>query len=42
MFDKIKKWYNNGIWKIEMVKNAIKKGIIKKEDFEKITGEKYV
>ena len=28
MAEKIKKWYNQGLWTAIMVKNAVKKGII--------------
>ncbi len=34
-------YYKTGFWKIGMVKMAVKKGIITKEEYTKITGEEY-
>lgn len=28
MFEKIKKWYKQGLWTAEMVQNAVTKGIL--------------
>jgi hypothetical protein len=28
MFEKIKKWYNQGLWTVKMVQDAEEKGII--------------
>ena len=36
MKDKIKKWYTQGLWTLEMVKNAVKKGIISENEYEMI------
>ena len=41
MKEKIKKWYNMGLWSEAMVRNAVKKGVITPEDFEEITGQAY-
>lgn len=41
-FDKIKYNFNAGLWNAQMVKVAVKKGIITKEQFKEITGEDYV
>lgn len=41
MFEKIKKWYKQGLWTAEMVRNAVEKGVITEEQFKKITGEEY-
>lgn len=41
MKDKIAKWYKQGLWSKEMVKNAADKGIITGEDYKEITGEDY-
>lgn len=41
MKEKIKKWYPK-LWTLEMVKNAVKKGVITEEEYEEITGEVYV
>lgn len=41
MYDKIKKFYDLGLWTKEMVKNAVVKGIITEEEYADITGEPY-
>lgn len=41
-FNIVKKWYDKGLWKIEAVVAAVKKGWITPEEYEEITGEKYV
>lgn len=41
MFDKIKKYYEDGLWTKSMVKNAVKKGKITAQQYEEITGEAY-
>lgn len=41
MKEKIKKWYPK-LWTINMVREAVKKGIISADDFKEITGEDYV
>lgn len=28
MYEKIKKWYKQGLWSEEMVQNAVKKGVV--------------
>ena len=40
-FEKIKYNYEKGFWSIAMVKMAVKKGIITKEQYKEITGEEY-
>lgn len=40
-FEMIKKNYDKKLWNIAMVKVAVKKGIITKEQFKEITGEEY-
>lgn len=40
MFEKINGWYPK-LWNEVMVKNAVKKGIITKGEFKKITGHEY-
>ena len=32
MKEKIRKWYNQGLWTIEMVQNAVNKRVITEED----------
>jgi hypothetical protein len=41
-FATIKKNYDRGLWSIVMVKMAVKKGVITKEQFKEITGQEYV
>lgn len=40
-YQTIKTNYGRGLWTIAMVKMAVKKGVITKEQFEEITGKKY-
>ena len=39
MFEKIKKWYHQGLWTEAMVANAVKKGIITADQYEEIIGQ---
>lgn len=39
MFEKIKKWYKQGLWTEEMVRNAVGKGILTEEQAEEILAE---
>lgn len=41
MFEKIKYWYDSGLWNIDRVKLAVKNGNITKEQFKEITGLDY-
>ena len=41
MFEIIKKNYEKGLWTQQMVKVAVKKGIITPEQYKEITGEDY-
>lgn len=41
MFEKIKKWYDKGLWTDEMVRNAVVKGVITEEEYKEITGNEY-
>ena len=41
MKNKIAKWYNQGLWTVSMVRNAVGKGVITKVDYAEITGEEY-
>ena len=36
MYEKIKKWYKQGLWSKEMVQNALDKGIINAEQYKEI------
>lgn len=40
-FETIKKNYERGLWSAPMVKMAVRKGVITKEQYEEITGEAY-
>lgn len=40
-FNMIKKNYEKGLWSKQMVKVAVKKGVITKEEYKEITGEIY-
>ena len=41
MFERVKKYYDKGLWKIEAVALAVEKGWITAEEYEEITGEPY-
>lgn len=41
MYDKINKWYKQNLWTLEMVRNAVTKGVITPEQFKEITGETF-
>ena len=41
MYQKIKKWYQQGLWTKVMVANAVAKGKITAEQYEEIVGEPY-
>lgn len=41
MKEKIKQWYNQKLWTIDMVKNAVVKNVISTLDYIEITGEFY-
>lgn len=41
MFEKIKRWYEQGLWTKTMVHNAVVKGKITAEQYEEITGEPF-
>lgn len=40
-FEKVKKYFDNGLWNIGRVANAVLKGWIDTEQFKIITGEIY-
>lgn len=41
MYEKIKGYYDTGLWSKERVTNMVIKGIITEEEFYEITGEFY-
>lgn len=40
-FEIIKKNFKQGLWNVMMVKIAVRKGVITKEEFKEITGQDY-
>ena len=42
MYDKIKKWYEQGLWTATMVANAVTKGVITADQYKEIAGEEAV
>ena len=40
-FEKVKYNYEAGLWSAPMVKMAVKKGVITKEQYTEITGKEY-
>ena len=40
-YETIKKNYERGLWNIQMVRVAVRKGVITKEQFKEITGKEY-
>lgn len=39
MFEKVKKYYESGLWSEERVRNVVNVGVITEEEFEIITGK---
>ena len=40
-YETVKKNFERGLWNVAMVKMAVRKGIITKEQFKEITGKDY-
>ena len=40
-FERVKRYYDQGLWNFTMVRNAVVKNWITAEEFEQITGEPY-
>lgn len=40
-YERIKYYYEAGLWSAPMVKMAVKKGVITKEQYTEITGKEY-
>ena len=40
-YERIKKYYDEGLWNIDRVRDAVTKGFITEEQFEEITGQTY-
>ena len=39
MKEKIKKWYEQGLWTVEMVRNAVIKGKLTEDEYREIVEE---
>ena len=39
-FDKVKKWYDSGLWTLDMVFSAVPK-MITADEYQEITGKEY-
>ena len=42
MYEKIKSYYDTGLWSKERVRNMVVKGVITEDEFSSIVGKKYV
>lgn len=40
-YERIKYYFDAGLWNAQMVKLAVRKGIITKDQYEEITGKTY-
>lgn len=40
-YELVKRNYDRGLWTAQMVRLAVKKGVITKEQFKEITGQDY-
>lgn len=40
-YEKVKRYYDSGLWTINMVRNAVVKEWIREDEFTEITGEEY-
>ncbi|WP_440271074.1 XkdX family protein [Duodenibacillus massiliensis] len=40
-YDLVKRNFDRGLWTAQMVRLAVRKGVITKEQFKKITGQDY-
>lgn len=41
MKDKIAKWYRQGLWTLDKLRDAVEKGAISADEYTEITGEEY-
>ena len=41
MYEKIKEYYNTGLWSEERVRNMVVKGVITEEEYKDIVGIEY-
>lgn len=42
MFEKIKRYYDEGLWSKIRVRNMVLKSVITEEEYQEITGEEWV
>ena len=42
MYEKIKHWYEQGLWTEPMVHKAVEKGVLLIAQYEEITGKVYI
>lgn len=40
-YERVKYYYEEGLWSKPMVKMAVRKGVITREEYTEITGEQY-
>lgn len=40
-YERIKMYFEKGLWTAQMVKMAVRKGVITKEQYTEITGKEY-
>lgn len=40
-FERVKYYYEAGLWSLPMVRIAVRKGVVTKEQFQEITGKAY-
>ena len=40
-FELVKRNFDQGLWTVQMVRLAVKKGVISKDQFKEITGKDY-
>lgn len=40
-YERVKFYFEKGLWNAQMVKMAVKKGVITKEQYAEITGKEY-
>lgn len=41
-FERVKYYYEAGLWSLPMVKMAVRKGVISKDEYKEITGKDYI
>lgn len=41
-FEKVKSYFEKGLWKLKQVHDAVEKSWITAEEFKEITGEEYI